>query len=180
VCANLGNLVMAHAESRRREFVVRAALGASRGRLLRQTMTEGVLLSGAGGMLGLCLAYAGVQALIRAYPNSMPRISDVVIDVPVLLVALGLSTGTALLFAPHQACRGRPSCRVCRRIGLQTRSPLVLRTTPPPMEGPLRSSTTTNSSWAIISRRWASRSSLAAVSNGPTSRRKARWSWSMK
>ena len=98
VCANLGNLVMAHAESRRRELVVRAALGASRGRLLRQTMTEGVLLSGAGGMLGLCLAYAGVQALIRAYPNSMPRISDVVIDVPVLLVALGLSTGTALLF----------------------------------------------------------------------------------
>jgi putative ABC transport system permease protein len=98
VCANLANLVMAHAESRRREFVVRAALGASRGRLLRQTMTEGVLLSGAGGMLGLCLAYAGVQALIRAYPNSMPRISDVVIDVPVLLVALGLSTGTALLF----------------------------------------------------------------------------------
>ena len=98
VCANLGNLVMAHAESRRREFVVRAALGASRGRLLRQTMTEGVLLSGAGGMLGLCLAYAGVQALIRADPNSMPRISDVVIDVPVLLVALGLSTGTALLF----------------------------------------------------------------------------------
>ena len=98
VCANLANLVMAHAESRRREFVVRAALGASRGRLLRQTMTEGVLLSGAGGMLGLCLAYAGVQALIRVYPNSMPRISDVVIDVPVLLVALGLSTGTALLF----------------------------------------------------------------------------------
>ena len=98
VCANLGNLVMAHAGSRRREFVVRAALGASRGRLLRQTMTEGVLLSGAGGMLGLCLAYAAVQALIRADPNSMPRISDVVIDVPVLLVALGLSTGTALLF----------------------------------------------------------------------------------
>ena len=98
VCANLGNLVMAHAGSRRREFVVRAALGASRGRLLRQTMTEGVLVSGAGGMLGLWLAYASVQALIRAYPNSMPRISDVVIDVPVLLVALGLSTGTALLF----------------------------------------------------------------------------------
>src|SRR5438552_6567277 len=98
VCANLGNLVMAHAESRRREFVVRAALGASRGRLLRQTMTEGVLLSGAGGMLGVCLAYAGVQALIRTYPDSMPRISDVVIDVPVLLVAIGLSTATALLF----------------------------------------------------------------------------------
>ena len=69
VCANLANLLMARAESRRREFVVRAALGASRGRLLRQTMTEGVMMSGAGGMLGLWLARAGVQALIRAYPN---------------------------------------------------------------------------------------------------------------
>src|SRR5438128_3344565 len=49
-------------------------------------------------MLGLWLAYASVRVLIRVYPNSMPRISDVVIDVPVLLVALGLSTGTALLF----------------------------------------------------------------------------------
>jgi putative ABC transport system permease protein len=60
-------------------------------------MTEGVLVSGAGGMLGLWLAHAGVQALIRAYPTSVPRTSDVAIDVPVLLVALGLSAGTAVL-----------------------------------------------------------------------------------
>jgi predicted permease len=96
-CANLVNLVIARGESRRREFVLRAALGASRGRLLRQAMTEGALVSGAGGMLGLWLAHAGVQAFIRAYPTSVPRTSDVAVDVPVLLVALGLSAGTAVL-----------------------------------------------------------------------------------
>src|SRR5215831_8525016 len=97
VCANLANLVMARASSRRREFVIRAALGASRGRLLRQAVTEGALMSGAGAILGLWLASAGVRALIRAYPTSVPRTSELTIDLPVLLVALGLSTGTALL-----------------------------------------------------------------------------------
>ena len=72
--------------------------GASRGRLLRQAVTEGVVPSGAGGILGLWLAGAGVRALIRAYPASIPRTNELTIDLPVLLVALGLSTGTALLF----------------------------------------------------------------------------------
>src|SRR5262249_24412649 len=97
VCSNLANLVMARASSRRRELVIRAALGASRGRLLRQAVTEGALMSGAGGILGLWIAGAGVRALIRAYPTSVPRTSELTIDLPVLLVALGLSTGTALL-----------------------------------------------------------------------------------
>jgi putative ABC transport system permease protein len=88
---------MARASSRRREFVVRAALGASRGRLLRQAVTEGALMSGAGAILGLWLASAGVRALIRAYPTSVPRTTELTIDLPVLLVTLGLSTGTALL-----------------------------------------------------------------------------------
>ncbi|MPY86931.1 MAG: FtsX-like permease family protein [Luteitalea sp.] len=97
-CANLANLIMARAESRRREFAVRAALGASRGRLLRQTMTEGVLLSVTGGVLGLWLARAAVQALVRAYPTSLPRTNEVALDVPVLLFALGVSMGTGVLF----------------------------------------------------------------------------------
>jgi predicted permease len=98
VCANLANLVMARASSRRREFVLRTALGASRGRLLRQSVTEGAVMSAAGGILGLLLASAGLRALIHAYPASIPRTSDLRIDLPVLLLALGLSTGTALLF----------------------------------------------------------------------------------
>jgi putative ABC transport system permease protein len=107
VCANLANLVMARAGSRRREFVLRTALGASRGRLLRQSVTEGAMLSGAGGILGLWLAGAGVQALIRAYPGSIPRTTELTIDLPVLLLALGLSTGTALLFGFVSLGRGR-------------------------------------------------------------------------
>src|SRR5437588_69822 len=109
VCANLANLVMARAGSRRREFVLRTALGASRGRLLRQSVTEGAVMSVAGGSLGLWLASAGVRALIRAYPTSIPRLSELTINLPVLLVALGLSTGTALLFGFVALGRGRTS-----------------------------------------------------------------------
>jgi predicted permease len=97
-CANLASLSLARAESRRREFAVRTSLGASRGRLLRQAMTEGVLLSVVGGALGVWLARVGVQALVLAYPTSLPRTSDVTIDVPVLLFALIVSIGTGLLF----------------------------------------------------------------------------------
>jgi putative ABC transport system permease protein len=106
-CANLANLVIARAASRRREFAVRASLGASRGRLLRQTMTEGVLLSGAGGILGLWLAGAGVKALIHAYAASVPRMSEVAIDVPVLFFALGVSIATGLLFGLTPVAQGR-------------------------------------------------------------------------
>jgi putative ABC transport system permease protein len=98
VCANLANLVMARAGSRRREFVLRSALGASRGRLLRQTLTESLVVCGIGGMLGLGLASVGVRLLISAYPTSIPRANELTIDLPVLLVALGLSIGTALVF----------------------------------------------------------------------------------
>jgi putative ABC transport system permease protein len=98
---------MARAESRRREFAVRAALGASRSRLLRQTMTEGVMLCVAGGMLGLWLARVAVQALIRAYPTSVPRMSEIAIDLPVLLFALGVSMATGVLFGVAPVAQGR-------------------------------------------------------------------------
>jgi predicted permease len=97
-CANLANLLMARAQSRRREFAMRAALGASRSRLLRQTLTEGVMLCVAGGMLGLWLAHVAVQALIRAYPTSVPRMSAIAIDLSVLIFALSVSMVTGVLF----------------------------------------------------------------------------------
>ena len=116
-CANLANLAMARAESRRREFAVRAALGASRGRLLRQAMTEGVLLSAAGGALGLWLASAGVRALVLGYPTSLPRTSEVAIDVPVLLFALAVSIGTGLLFGLTPVAQGRAGPRAALKEG---------------------------------------------------------------
>src|SRR6478672_5925518 len=106
-CANLANLLIARAESRRREFAVRAALGASRSRLLRQTMTEGAMLCVAGGMLGLWLARVAVHALIRAYPTSVPRMSEIGIDPFVLLFALGVSMATGVLFGLAPVAQGR-------------------------------------------------------------------------
>jgi len=97
-CANLANLLLARAETRHREYAVRTALGAGRGRLLRQFMTEGVLLSIAGGVLGLVFAQVGVAALIRAYPTSLPRTSEVTVDPIVLLFTLGVSIATGLIF----------------------------------------------------------------------------------
>jgi putative ABC transport system permease protein len=97
-CANLANLLLARAETRHREFAVRTALGAGRGRLLRQFMTEGVMLSIIGGVLGLLLARAGVQALIRLYPTSLPRTAEVAVDPIVLIFTLGVSVATGLVF----------------------------------------------------------------------------------
>ncbi len=107
VCANLSNLVMARAGSRSREFALRTSLGAGPGRLLRQSITEGAVLCGSGGALGLWLAGAGLRALVRAYPASIPRASELTVDAPVVLVALAISAGTALLFGLLSLGRAR-------------------------------------------------------------------------
>ena len=97
-CANLANLLLARAEARHREFAVRTALGAGRARLLRQFMTEGVILSVAGGALGLLLAHLGVRALLRAYPESLPRTGEVAVDPRVLVFTFAVSIATGLVF----------------------------------------------------------------------------------
>jgi len=97
-CANLANLMLARAETRHREFAVRTALGAGRARLIRQFMTEGVLLSVIGGALGLVLARVGVDALLRVYPSSLPRTADVAVDPVVLIFTFGISIATGLVF----------------------------------------------------------------------------------
>jgi predicted permease len=97
-CANLANLLLARAAIRRREFAVRTALGASRRRLLRQFMTEGALLSIAGGALALWLARVGLRTLTQAYPVALPRSTEVSLDLPVLLCTSGIATATTMFF----------------------------------------------------------------------------------
>jgi predicted permease len=106
-CANLASLVLARAESRRREFAVRAALGASQGRLIRQTITEGLLLSIAGGAIGLWVARLGLRALVLAYPTSLPRTSELSLNPFVLLFALVVSIATGVLFGIAPAAHSR-------------------------------------------------------------------------
>jgi putative ABC transport system permease protein len=97
-CANVANLLLVRAESRHKEFAVRAALGAGRGRILRQFFTEGLVLTMIGAVLGLALAYWGLQAILRANPDSIPRSAEITIDPMVLLVTVGVSVLTALIF----------------------------------------------------------------------------------
>ncbi len=101
-CANLANLLLARAESRHKEFAVRAALGAGRLRLLRQFMVEGCLLSFGGAALGLGVAVFGIRVLIATYPDSLPRSADLSLDLGVLAftLAIGLVTGAVFGLAP--------------------------------------------------------------------------------
>ena len=97
-CANLANLILARAESRQKEFAIRSALGAGRWRLLRQFLTEGVLLAIVGGALGAALGFAGLRALLAANPDSIPRALEIALDWKVLLFTLGISILTGLIF----------------------------------------------------------------------------------
>ncbi len=97
-CANVGNLLLARAESRQKEIAVRAALGAGRGRLIRQFLTESVVLGLVGGGLGLFLAWGGLRVLLSTSTGSIPRADAIALDGTVLLFTLVVSVLTGLLF----------------------------------------------------------------------------------
>jgi predicted permease len=97
-CANLANLILARAESRQKEFAIRSALGAGRWRLLRQFLTEGVLLALVGGALGALVGFAGVRALLAANADSIPRALEISLDWKVLAFTFVVSIVTGLLF----------------------------------------------------------------------------------
>jgi predicted permease len=104
-CSNVANLLLVRAESRTRERAVRMALGSGRARLVQYVMTESVLLSLAGGALGMLLAYLGTRALVAAGPASVPRLSEIGINSQVLLFTMAVSLAAGLFFGLFPAFR---------------------------------------------------------------------------
>jgi putative ABC transport system permease protein len=112
-CSNVANLLLARAESRKRELAIRAALGAGRGRIIRQLMTESLLLGAAGAALGVLLGYLGIHGLLSVNTAGLPRIGLggelVRMDGRVLLFTLGLTLLTTILFGLFPALQATRS-----------------------------------------------------------------------
>ena len=104
-CVNVASLLLARAVSRERELAMRVALGAGRGRLIRQCLTESGILGLAGGLLGVAIAAAGLRPFLALWPGDLPRANDVQLDWRVLLVAIGVGVLCGLMFGLAPALR---------------------------------------------------------------------------
>ncbi len=104
-CTNVASLLLARATMRQHEVAMRVALGASRARLLRQMLTESLLLSIIGGGLGLLVTFWTVKGLVRLCPADIPRLAETRVDLPVLAFTLAVSVLTGLIFGVMPACR---------------------------------------------------------------------------
>jgi hypothetical protein len=104
-CANVANLMLARAAGREKEIAVRSALGATGGRLVRQLLSESVVLGAVAGLVGLIAAAAGLRALVTLLPADTPRVGDVSLHWPVFLFAAAASVVTGFLFGLIPAMR---------------------------------------------------------------------------
>jgi predicted permease len=102
-CANVANLLLARGSDRMKEIAVRMSLGAGRIRVLRQLLTENIVLAMAGGVFGVLLAWVGLRALLSIAPTNLPRLSETELNLPVMLFTLTLSVVTGILFGTFPA-----------------------------------------------------------------------------
>ena len=98
VCVNLANLLLARSARRRKDVAVRVALGAPARRLVREFLTESLILAFAGGILGIAVAYVALDVMLAAVPVDLPRIDEIGLDVRILAFGLMLSAATGILF----------------------------------------------------------------------------------
>jgi putative ABC transport system permease protein len=142
-CANVANLLLARGAWRQPELAVRVALGASRGRLVRQTLTESLLLAAAGGAAGCLLAAALLRIFVAIAPQGIPRLQQASVDLRVLLFALAVSLASGIAFGlvpamqQHTFARARPrhylfrhtlvAAQICASLVLLTGASLLLR-----------------------------------------------------
>jgi len=104
-CANIANLMLVRADARRPEFAVRAALGAVPARIARELSVESLLLGAAGGVLGLVLAYAGLELLVALGPSDLPRLQEISVYPPVLAFTVAISLASTLMFGSITALK---------------------------------------------------------------------------
>ena len=135
-CVNLANLQLARSVNAERETAVRAALGASRGQLVRSRLTESMILAFIGGVAGIALAFLGVQSLLALAPDNVPRLDEVHVSIPALLFAAGVSIVAAIAFgilpalrslriSPQDALQANTQRAANSREGRRTRNAMV-------------------------------------------------------
>lgn len=105
-CANVANLLLTHAVGREREMAIRSALGAGRGRIVRHFLTESLLLSFAGGLLGVLLSVVGIRSLVSVMPSWFPRVNEIGLDARVLVFTAAIVILSALLVGTAPAIQG--------------------------------------------------------------------------